>query len=373
MLRIEIVVGQCSPAELSATGEYLTKLSQVTNPANADKMAYNVALKAARDSLHGRTEGPTPSEVLALKPAVALAAAQPEPVEPIKQDEYLAGIGRVPAPPFPHGEGFEDPDSSAAAPTLADQARATFGDAVVQGAHAGQARANAVAAVADPAFAAFAQQAALPNVAPSTAAVIPIVTAPAAPPANSAPNDSTPVVPPVPPVPAAPTVAPASSANVDKIGMPWDERIHAGTKAKNADGTWRTKRGVDQGLLATVTAELKQLMAAGPIEKPWPFAATAVPNVTPPPPAPPTIQMIAQAGTPAFATPEAAVAKLASAATFADLMASIPDLIAVTPMTFVHVTAACTELGLPNGVQGLHQRADLIPQLVSKLLAVVQS
>lgn len=43
----------------------------------------------------------------------------------------------------------------------------------------------------------------------------------------------------------------------DANGLPWDERIHSGTKALNADGTWRTKRGVDKALVAEVEAELR--------------------------------------------------------------------------------------------------------------------
>lgn len=42
----------------------------------------------------------------------------------------------------------------------------------------------------------------------------------------------------------------------DKNGLPWDERIHAGTKALNTDGTWKKRRGVDDATVAAVTAEL---------------------------------------------------------------------------------------------------------------------
>ena len=48
----------------------------------------------------------------------------------------------------------------------------------------------------------------------------------------------------------APT-APAVDAN----NMPHDERIHAGSKALNADGTWRKKRGVSYDLVRRVEAE----------------------------------------------------------------------------------------------------------------------
>ena len=48
--------------------------------------------------------------------------------------------------------------------------------------------------------------------------------------------------------PAAPTV--------DANNMPHDERIHAGSKALNTDGTWRKKRGVSDELVRRVEAGL---------------------------------------------------------------------------------------------------------------------
>lgn len=45
-------------------------------------------------------------------------------------------------------------------------------------------------------------------------------------------------------------------SNLDAKGRSWDERIHASSKAKNADGTWRAKRGVAAELVAEVEAEL---------------------------------------------------------------------------------------------------------------------
>jgi hypothetical protein len=69
----------------------------------------------------------------------------------------------------------------------------------------------------------------------------------------------------------APTVAPpvntandddddgpvnTSAGEFDKRGMPWDERIHASTKAVNADGSWRYRRGVDKDLITKVEAEI---------------------------------------------------------------------------------------------------------------------
>jgi len=55
---------------------------------------------------------------------------------------------------------------------------------------------------------------------------------------------------------------PADREGVDSEGLPWDARIHgAGKIAKNNDGTWRAKRGVDDALVAQVKAELKANLA----------------------------------------------------------------------------------------------------------------
>lgn len=61
------------------------------------------------------------------------------------------------------------------------------------------------------------------------------------------------------PAPAfAPQIAAAApSGEVDSSGLPYDARIHAETKAKNKDGTWRGRRGVDDATIAGVTAELR--------------------------------------------------------------------------------------------------------------------
>lgn len=53
----------------------------------------------------------------------------------------------------------------------------------------------------------------------------------------------------------------ATATQLDKNGLPWDSRIHAASKAINADGTWRQKRGVAPELVATVEAQLRGVMA----------------------------------------------------------------------------------------------------------------
>lgn len=60
--------------------------------------------------------------------------------------------------------------------------------------------------------------------------------------------------------PGAAEQAPAG-VDVDVDGLPWDERIHASTKTKTADGRWKKKRGVSDDVKAQVENELHALMA----------------------------------------------------------------------------------------------------------------
>ena len=61
---------------------------------------------------------------------------------------------------------------------------------------------------------------------------------------------------------------PTTDTNLDVNGLPWDARIHAGSRERNTDGSWRVRRKpktVEQdewdATLARVTAELTDLMA----------------------------------------------------------------------------------------------------------------
>lgn len=76
-----------------------------------------------------------------------------------------------------------------------------------------------------------------------------------------------------------------TTVELDKNGIPWDERIHAGTKRKNADGTWSLKKGVDKELAAQIIAEYQSAAPTTATVQATP-AAPAKPGV-PTPPAPP--------------------------------------------------------------------------------------
>ena len=116
----------------------------------------------------------------------------------------------------------------------------------------------------------------------------------AAPPVSPAEHTAAVTTPTPPPAPSQPVAAAPAGVDVDKNGFPWDARIHSGPadkRPKNADGTWRRRRGTDDATVAQVEAELRQIMAAGnavagaPVP-PAPVAAAPTPAPTPPPPTP---------------------------------------------------------------------------------------
>jgi len=192
---------------------------------------------------------------------------------------------------------------------------------------------------------------------PELLAVIPQIPAPPVQPVTSAP--STVVVPPPPTVPVAPTVTspeptaafapPAPTAvpaavpaapptvalaEVDSKGLPWDGRIHASSKAKVADGSWRAKRGVDPAMVTTVETELKGA-AAAPVfaGQPWPFDA-------------------------APATPVGI--------TFAGLMTVLPGKVSAGEITQQQVNDVLAALGLTS-IPALATRPDLVPAVAASL------
>lgn len=72
---------------------------------------------------------------------------------------------------------------------------------------------------------------------------------------------------------SAPAEPPATSIELDASGLPWDERIHASSRAKVQNGTWRKRSKLAEGVYERIEAELR-------IHFPKPAAA-----LPPPPPA----------------------------------------------------------------------------------------
>lgn len=84
------------------------------------------------------------------------------------------------------------------------------------------------------------------------------------------------------------TAAPAGHAKIlDAAGVPWDERIHSGSREQTTACLWKKRKGVDPALYASLTEELRAASVEPftPLEKPT--EAPAAPAAKAPPPPPP--------------------------------------------------------------------------------------
>lgn len=179
-----------------------------------------------------------------------------------------------------------------------------------------------------------------------------------------------------PAAPSAPSVAVATAGAVDldKNGLPWDGRIHAGTKRKNADGTWTAKRGVDEATVAQVEAQLRGVMA---IPAPAPVATSAAPlppaavgaPVTPPvPPVPPQ-----PPAAPAPITAPSAPVTIPTApagADFATTAKLVGELIGANRLTQQQLEGIVGKYGVAPPQFGLlFNRPDLVPAVHADIVA----
>lgn len=212
-------------------------------------------------------------------------------------------------------------------------------------------QAEGLAVIADPAavFGSAAVAVPLPPAAASSiAGAVPLPIAPEVTTANTLTATPTPV--PLPPVPTAPgTVAPTASAaaptipasgvELDSKGLPWDERIHAGTKSKLKSGEWKAKKQVDPALVASVEAELRARVAATPAPVAAVQDAAAVFAAAPGVPA-----------APAPFVPPAAPSVSADPTTFEQLMPRITAAVTAGIIAPTAVGAACAAHGVASVV-----------------------
>jgi hypothetical protein len=76
------------------------------------------------------------------------------------------------------------------------------------------------------------------------------------------------------------------TGQIDKDGLPWDERIHSSNKKMTAKGVWVARRGVDEITRATVIQELRGGNVP-PVPQPalseqWAHLGSPVPQTIPP-------------------------------------------------------------------------------------------
>lgn len=165
------------------------------------------------------------------------------------------------------------------------------------------------------------------------------------------------------PAPAAASPGTASEATaphgveLDSDGLPWDSRIHAGSKGKLAKTKqWKKKRGVDPELVEEVEAELRAAMSASPAN---PVEAKPTPA---PAPAPAASEKPAPAPAPASGPAPAPAAATGAITSFPALMQRIT----AAGIAQADVTAAVNKQGL-QALPLLAARPDLIPAVAAEL------
>lgn len=184
---------------------------------------------------------------------------------------------------------------------------------------------------------------------------------------------------PSPAVPAA-YIAPAVQAQVlasvtptverDKHGLPWDERIHAGTKTKNTDGAWKKKKNVNEATVASVEAQLRAMpQSAAPLPPSLPQSVPpTLPGVPPQPPAalPPSASALPGVPSGVPLAPSVPVPGMPGGSTasgpdtFEALMIRITAATANGLLPTTATSAACAAVGLPN-IMALEQNPAFVP------------
>ena len=204
----------------------------------------------------------------------------------------------------------------------------------------------------------------------STPAIAGASTVAPPPPANTAPTTTTLGV-----------ASSAAGVDLDAKGFPWDSRIHAESKAKIADGTWRKKRNLDPTVLANVEAELRQVMGAPGVA---PLAPSTAP-IAPTPPLVPAAPVTANLPTASVSQPVAA--PLPPAVTPAPVAGEVPAdargmfvalvgrasaAIQAGKVTQAEVTQICAAAGVP-ALPLLANRLDLVAHVAGQVDALIAS
>ena len=160
--------------------------------------------------------------------------------------------------------------------------------------------------------------------------------------------------------------------------MPWDNRIHAESKGKIADGTWRKKRNLDPALVASVEAELRQVMGA--------TGAPLVPSTAPIAPTPPLAPAApVTANLPTASVSQPVAAPLPPAVTPAPVAGEVPAdargmfvalvgrasaAIQGQKVTQAEVNQCCADAGVP-ALPLLANRLDLVAQVAAHIDALI--
>jgi hypothetical protein len=155
--------------------------------------------------------------------------------------------------------------------------------------------------------------------------------------------------------------SPAFESGLDRNGLPWDERIHASSRAKTADGSWRAKRNVEPALVTKVEGELKALMAL-PAAPPAPAAIPAPPGQT-------TVSVAETTTVPATASVPPPPPPAAN--TWVAFISEVSGKIAEGKLSEDNLKLACAQAGVPT-FSMLGTRQDLIPAVQANIRLLSQ-
>ena len=152
-------------------------------------------------------------------------------------------------------------------------------------------------------------------------------------------------------------VEPGPLGELDAAGLPWDERIHAKTRAKKVNGHWRGRRNLDAGTLESVTAEIRAQVLEPPVALLQPAAVfeTAPPEDAPPAPAVDNL-------------PGGTVSDCITIAS--KLISETASDVARAAWTIDRIKTVMVNAGCPNGQMDLLQRPDLAPLVFAELSKV---
>ena len=160
---------------------------------------------------------------------------------------------------------------------------------------------------------------------------------------------------PAPVLPSAPEPAADPDAK-DASGLKWDERIHAGNRATNGDGTWRKKRGVEPELVLQVEAELRGV----PVPPSIPAVPPSIPAV------PSAAELAAKMMAPAV--PAAPVAPAVPAAPVADFPTMVQTLVGRMPAEAATWAVLWAQNGLP---MSLPEYSTATPEQIAAAMKLV--
>lgn len=171
------------------------------------------------------------------------------------------------------------------------------------------------------------------------------------------------------------------SHGFDSKGLPWDERIHSGSRKFNADGSWRYRKNVPDETKAVVEGELRGLVGlanlveddfingdpASAVEPVGILITPPVPPAPPAPPLPPVVTHVALVEPSTLRDPNTVVSPPAPPATATRTYPDIVNLIMkhkITPETYVAIigsdlpTFAATCKTDPNAASAAYDALD---------------